>query len=261
MHTVGVCLQRLSISPFPVKGNFGKLCLYKKSPAGGDEEEDWKSLEAALQGIRTMNFEPGLDRMQEGHRSLLGEHISVQNQHYVNNFVSALTCSTALEQVYINFTRLGLKPGEVASWRLRAYRTPNLFSPGIGRVLAATIAQWSRTKILRVKYVAFTEDELVNFITGLGLKLTDIFLKRVAVQGGGWARPLDVLWEKLGGLESPKKCTVTLEWLTGGGFASKAALYRGHWGGMQYASLCVAATNYVVGRGDMNPLVELERPH
>jgi len=117
MHTAGVCLQRLSISPFPVKGNSGKLCPYKKSSAGGDEEEDWKSLEAALQGIRTMNFEPGLDRMQHGHGSLLGEHISVQNQHYVNNFVSALTCSTALEQVYINFSRLGLKPGEVASWR------------------------------------------------------------------------------------------------------------------------------------------------
>lgn len=263
MHAAGVHFANLSISPIPIKGNFDKLCPYT-SPS--EDEEDWESLETALQGLRTVSVDAGNCGV------IRHEHMSAQNQHHVNNFISALSCSTALEEVSLGCYGLKLNSGRPSWTQADRRETPDMFNPGIGRVLATRTALWPRLKTLCVNHVTFTEDELVSFISGLGNRLEWAYLYSIGVaKGGGWSRPLDVFREKMKGLEPTKKHSVTLKSLCGGGFDIKAAQNRAQessteWIGgiapwLAYSGedpLCEAAVKYVRGEEDINPLVELE---
>ncbi|KAK4116068.1 hypothetical protein N656DRAFT_774258 [Canariomyces notabilis] len=211
---------------------------------------NWEGLRAAVRSIRTLLVKAGDGRLVQLHPIL------AQNQAYLNNYLSALLSGPCLEDVDLDFGALTLPcRGRV----IGPVDNPEPLNP-VGSVLAT--ASWHNIKRLCVHYAAFTEEELVNFFERIGNRLERIYLCQLGVvKEGGWARPLEVLREKV--MRSCVSSDALLEDLCGGGFCDvDKAKEFGHEEGSEDSHddwACRAARKYVLGIRAMNPLAELER--
>lgn len=199
-------------------------------------------------------------------RGMREEHLPAGKKAHIDNYLAALLSGPCLELASIKLTSLKLS---LFIRESRIHPQDKLYH--IGRILAPVCCP--RLTTLCLSTLALRQIELEGFLRGLGGRLKRVDLYSVALLGGGWERPLDLLREKILGGRSPEECSVSLDYLRGGGFDSvkgndtdnyidvfaaidKLKLY---WDGCGGNLLHQQAEKYVSGaKGMVNPLAELE---
>lgn len=197
----GTPLRELSISAMPLHTNFDMLC-----PRGQD---GWDRLRTASRCIRRVKVGESGGNMNC--RGIRQEHLPAEEQAHIDNYLGALLSGPCVERVDLDLNSLKLNLGGRRSGiapKDKPYR--------IGRALAPVSCP--RLTTLYLSTVSLHQEELEGFFRGLGGGLKKVGMNSVGVLGGGWARPLDLLREKLLAGRSPGGCTVRLDFLYGGGF-------------------------------------------
>jgi len=250
LHAAGAHIAHHLVKVLPIFSNFNNL-----SPGTTADPwlKDWSALTTALQTLGTSHISPGAPGV------VRRQHISAQDQAYLNGYLSALLSSPNLEHVSVNLYGLNLNLGLPKDPRY----TAEMNNP-TGSVLATAVVPKARKVLLC--YITFTEEELVTFLDGLGQRLEEVDLRTIGVSnGGGWMRALDVLREKvIGSSKLGRKPVVRMSGLCGGAFdmlpetswdLDDLAAAGSDWG---EEPLCDAAVEYVMGREELNPVAELE---
>ncbi|KAK4442830.1 hypothetical protein QBC34DRAFT_223738 [Podospora aff. communis PSN243] len=255
LYKAGVQLTKLSVDLLPLFSNFSSLVPRAQSKIEDESLAGWSTLATAVQSVRKVSIDAG------SHLGRREEHMSSQDQEYLNNYLTALLSSPNLEDICINFYGFKLNTGRRGDRRC----TSDMLNPA-GSVFST--ARYPNVKRLSLFALRFTEQHLLGLLDGIGDKIEDLDLNTVGVsEGGGWTKPLDVLRDKVmrASRYSGSECEVDLTTLSGGGFDLMPQrswhLDLGEAPGPDWGKepFCHIAVDYVLGKQEVNPVAELER--